>query len=315
MSRPNTTASECLFVLAALPSCILSISLSDMSTKLLVADCGQAPYGLAVDAELRRILWVSKAPSRSGRFIECVDIDGSNRVTTRHQGAAFTLPTQLAVDIESEHLYWSDRDGSQVVRSRFDGNDATVLFRTNAMDEQPAGQRRRCVGVALSRTENHIYWIQKERSARGIGRIVRAELEPPAAANAGSRSDPEVVLSDLPEPLCLTWDGVNGFIYWTDRGRWPSENTLNRARYVGGRFVDLEILLGGLREGTLIALDVCHGRAFLSDPSGSVRVMDVDRPGESRVIFSGSNPLSGIAYVSPLKGSNPQSDLQRSHLY
>jgi hypothetical protein len=305
MSARSSDSSQSLLVLAGFPSRIVSISLSDMSTRLVVPNCGFMPYALAIDEQRGRILWASKGSIKGSGFIEYVNADGKNRTTIIHQGTAFRLPSQMLIDTNSEYLYWADGDGARVMRSRFDGTEVTHLFQP-AIDQGAIYARQRCVGIAIDQAGGYIYWIQKDRSAGSIGRITRARLDLPDDMDTRCRADVEILLSGLPDPLCLTWDGRGGFIYWTDRAQWPSENSLNRARLVNDRFIEVEILLTGLREGTLLALDGCHGRIFLCDPSGSIRMMNVDRPGESEVIFCGDFALSGIAYVPSAEAFGPR---------
>jgi DNA-binding beta-propeller fold protein YncE len=283
-------ASDSLLLLVAHPSRIVSISLSDMSLTLLVSDCGPTPSGITFDAKQRQVFWTNADRSRNDGFIERVDIDGSNRVEVVPCGNKST-PKQIVADGEQGYLYWADCESMRVLRSRLDGTQITVLIQFGEADEY-------CVGIAVDCGNGHIYWTQKSSPPNSIGgRIFRTSLDLPAGVTPENRSDIEAVLADLPEPVYLQWEENNGFLYWTDCTFSPSGNTLNRAKYVDGRLVEPEILLSGLGKGIALALDVSHGRAFVSDLGGSVRVMKLDRPGESEVIFSGHGPLMGIVYV------------------
>ena len=51
------------------------------------------------------------------------------------------------------------------------------------------------------------------------------------------------------------------------------------------------------QEGIGLAIDRMHKRAFLGDLGGSVRMIALDHPVKESVVFSGHEPLTGIAYV------------------
>jgi hypothetical protein len=298
MSLQTPIVSGQLLLLAAHPPRIISVSLSDLSFKLLVADCGGTPQGIAFDEKHRHVFWTNMGEdqSRNDGFIERINLDGSNRREIVHRGKTFT-PMQVVTDPQQGYLYWAEREGMRVMRSRLDGRDITALVQTGETEDHRTDERRHCIGVAVDRTNGHIYWAQKGLPHDSNGCILRAGLDLPAGADPKNRSDLNVILAKLPEPIELGWDSRENFLYWTDRGDHPPSNTLNRARYFCGRLVEPEILLSGLNKNIRLALDVPHGRAFVSDLGGSVRTMKPERPGESDVIFSGQGPLAGIVYV------------------
>ena len=111
------------------------------------------------------------------------------------------------------------------------------------------------------------------------------------------RTDTEVLFESLPEPIDLEWDGATGTLFWTDRGKPPKGNTLNRARILDGKPVDHEILLSGLKEAIGLALDGKGRRIFVSDLAGDLWVVSLDHPGEAKVIYRNQTPLTGIAYI------------------
>lgn len=51
----------------------------------------------------------------------------------------------------------------------------------------------------------------------------------PQGQTASNRSDIQLILSGLPEPIDLEIDSENQILYWTDRGEYPLGNTLNCA--------------------------------------------------------------------------------------
>src|SRR5262249_47421060 len=148
-----------------------------------------------------------------------------------------------------------------------------------------------------------IYWTQKGQDDAGCGRIFRASIEIPKGQRPSRRTDVELVLADLPEPIDLELDLANRFLYWTDRGDPPRGNTVNRiapGAFDGrdakeGRVVP-EIVFGHLMEGIGIALDVPGDRLFATDLGGSVYTSSLDGS-EKRSLLQAQGNLAGIAYV------------------
>lgn len=298
-SPPNDAGSRLLLLLARPPQ-LLALSLSDGSVETLVADCGGTPDGIAVDAARGYIYWTNMGDDfgRNDGYVERIALDGSGRTVLVEPGRTFT-PKQLIVDTEDDFLYWCDREGMRVMRSRTDGSDVTVLVQTGSSAADRADAARHCVGIAIDKAGGYLYWTQKGGDNAGVGRILRAGLRLSGEVDPARRADVEVLFSHLPEPIDLEWDAAENYLYWTDRGDPPLGNTLNRARLRSGTIGEREILLSNLHEGIGLALDRQRGRAFVSDLAGEVRCVDLQAPGRSDVIFAGRGPLTGIALQRP----------------
>jgi hypothetical protein len=158
-------------------------------------------------------------------------------------------------------------------------------------------QTKWCVGIAVDGQAGQIYWTQKGSDNAGVGRIFRAGIEIPAGQTAANRSDVEVWLDRLPEPIDLEIDHGKRMLYWTDRGDPPKGNTVNRASLdaPAGK-ARPEIVFTHLMEGIGLALDVPGERMFFTDLGGSVYVAGLDGSQGHPILFAQGN-LTGIAYA------------------
>lgn len=293
----NTKTSDRLLLLETRPPRMLSVSLDGRDVVELVGNCGGTPDGLAIDYKNRHIYWTNMGMDWSANdgFIERVDFDGKNRTVIIPEGATFT-PKQIQIDADAGLLYWCDREGMRVMRSRTDGSDITVLVETGSTEADRKDERLHCVGIAIDPRAGRLYWTQKGPPNAGKGRIFSAPLDIPAGMSPRHRSDITLLFDTLPEPIDLEWDARSSLLYWTDRGDPPRGNTLNRCRIVNAVAQTPEILLSGLDEGIGLALDEASGEAYVSDLGGFVRVASLNRAGEPRLLLSGRGALTGIAF-------------------
>jgi hypothetical protein len=186
----------------------------------------------------------------------------------------------------------------RVMRANLDGSEIETLVETGRGDADRADATKWCVGIAVDPTRGQVYWTQKGPDDAGMGRILRAGVDLPDGHSAGTRTDIEVLLDGLPEPIDLELDVANRVFYWTDRGDPPRGNTVNRAAMDAppepGR--TSEILVTHLMEGIGIALDLKGDRMFLTDLGGSVYSAGLDGSDKQILLYVQGN-LSGIAYV------------------
>jgi hypothetical protein len=296
----SAATSDRLLMLEAIPPRLLSVSLDGNSLDVLIDNLSGTPDGIAIDHVNRHVYWTNMGEdwSENDGFIERVDFDGSNRKVVIPKGATFT-PKQMQVDAKAGFLYWCDREGMRVMRSRIDGSDITVLVQTGSTEAERTDERRHCVGIAIDRAGGRIFWTQKGPPKGGKGRILSAPLELPEGMSPASRPDISVLFDSLPEPIDLEWDDESNTLYWTDRGAPPQGNTLNRCRFVGEKPETPEILLSDLQEGIGLALDNAHERAFVTDLGGNLRIAALSGASRPRVIRSGMGPLTGIALLRP----------------
>ncbi|MGV9677087.1 hypothetical protein ACWDSJ_17565 [Nocardia sp. NPDC003482] len=281
-----------------------AISLDGTEIRTLVDGLDAVPDGIAVDHHRGHIYWTSMgapdeapAPGREPPFfrhngmIERVDLDGGNRVTIVAPGA-FTTGKQLTADFQAGQLFWCDREGMQVLTCDLDGGDLRALVVTGEGTEDAQVVRNWPVGIAVDTDRRLLYWTQKGAAKAGDGRIFRAPLDLPPGMPANARTDIEVLWQDLPEPIDLELRDDGDTLVWTDRGKEPTGNTLNRAP-VRPEPGSVRILSSGYREAIGVAA-VSESRFYVGDLSGSIRLVDLDE-GIDTVIARTGGALTGLA--------------------
>ena len=180
----------------------------------------------------------------------------------------------------------------RIMRANIDGSNIETLVETAQGDAARKDATNWCVGIALDIEGGKVYWTQK--GSGGNGRIFRANLEIPKGENALHRSDIELLFADLPEPIDMDLDLAHRVMYWTDRGDPPRGNTVSRAPMdPGGK---QEILVGGLKEGIGIALDLNGGRMYYTDLAGNVYSARLDGS-DSKTLLTGQGSLTGITWI------------------
>src|ERR1700760_1275892 len=126
---------------------VLSANPDGSDLKTLVSEGRKLPDGMAVDVQAGHLYWTNMGnPKANDGTIFRSDLDGGNLTTIIAPGATFT-PKQLQIDKTNGKLYWSDREGMRVMRSKLDGSDIETLVDTSQGDSRPgADPRKWCVG-------------------------------------------------------------------------------------------------------------------------------------------------------------------------
>jgi hypothetical protein len=296
MQLPNKK--DRLVLLVGQPAQILTLGTDGKDVQILLDRVGGTPDGVAVDLIGGYIYWTDMGENYGDNdgYIERIRLDGSDREVIVAKGETFT-PKQMALDKKNDLMYWCDREGMRIMRARMDGREITVLVQTGFGDEDRKDETRHCVGIDIDSVNGHIYWTQKGPPNGGQGRIFRAGIEIPEGESSAERSDIELLLQGLPEPIDLEIDHHGACLYWTDRGGSPSGNTLNRARMTTTGLTDHQVLSGGLHEGIGLALALKRGYIFTTDLGGFVRRFDGTAFDSSEVIYIAKGQLTGIAYA------------------
>lgn len=252
---------------------------SDLRT--LVSHIGTHPDGIAVDASHGHIYYTSMGASASAMdgFISRVDLDGINAVTVVPPGVVRT-PKQCTIEPTSRTLYWCDREGMRVWRAKLDadparmGRGVQMLYQAYAEGEEEEAarrdQRKHCVGIAVDAKRGKILWTQKGPSKGGQGRLFCAGIEIPKGEGPSARSDVELVLDHLPEPIDLEVDAEAQMLYKTDRGAEPRGNTVSRVHLSKEGEIVEEILVEHLHEAIGVSLDKREKLMYFTDLGGSI---------------------------------------------
>src|SRR5271155_1869855 len=285
-----------LFVLDLSGGRIFSLNPDGSDQKTLVTGC-RLPDSLAVDSTAGCLYWTNMGvPHRSDGSIERADFDGGNRRVIIPEGGTFT-PKQLHLEKKSGKLYWSDREGMRVMRANLDGSQVETLIQTGEGESDRHDPSNWCVGITVDPIRGQMYWTQKVADDSEHGRIFRADIDMPRGRTAANRLDVEVLFEGLPEPIDLELDLEHRVLYWTDRGDPPRGNTVSRTPLDGHH--NQHIVVGHLRDGIGLALDVRGDRMFITDLAGSIYCARLNGS-EKRPIAMAQGNLSGIAYAEKL---------------
>jgi len=290
-----------LLVLDVKNSSILSFDTEGKDLKTVIDKVG-FPDGIAIDPINKHIYWTNMGSYHEGEHfpkndgtIERISFDGSDHTTVIPKGATFT-PKQLQLDLKNGFIYWSDREGMRVMRAKLDGTDITTLIQTGEGEEDQKDETRHCVGVAIDTVNEYIYWTQKGPANGGKGRIFRAGLTIPSTSYPLDRNDIELLFDNLPEPIDLEIDHLNGNLYWTDRGDGPNGNTLNRVSIRNKNIGKHEILSFGLKEGIGLSVDAENDTVYFTDLMGHIYKTTLDGF-DRRDLYSGDRFFTGVVYV------------------
>jgi DNA-binding beta-propeller fold protein YncE len=287
-----------LFFLDALGGRVLTVAPDGNKSSAVVQNQRATPDGVAVDVAGGRIYWTNMGvPTGDDGTILSTKLDGSDLKTVVPSGGTFT-PKQLTLDAANGLLYWSDREGMRVMRSKLDGSSIETLVTIAQGDSARTVDSNWAVGIGLDVAGGYVYWTQKGADNAGQGSLRRAPIALSSGEASDKRSDIEILFQSLPEPIDLALDLQDRKVYWTDRG----DNTVSRASMdlpagsTAATRTDREKLVSGLNEAIGITLDLRHGNVYYTDLGGLVGTCKLDGSGQKTVV-SGQGSLTGITYV------------------
>lgn len=288
---------------------ILSSNTDGSDLRELVAGLKYMPDGIVADPEKGHLYWTNMGASMSnpddGSIQRCDLADGGNVTTIVPTGILHT-PKQitLARPVNGKaSLYWCDREGMRVMRCDLDGGNVEVLVQTGAGQEDRADKAKWCVGITVDVRSETMYWTQKGPSKGNQGRIFRAPAYLPEGQHANSRSDIELLVEGLPEPIDLHIDVNANTLYWTDRGDPPYGNSvnsmvLNSVKDAQGKSsFQRRMLTSKLHEAIGLAVDEVNNVMYFTDLCGGIYSANVDGSGR-KTLHADLGDCTGIAFVS-----------------
>ena len=305
MTKLNYSKADSLYVLQNLPGAIIALDPDNGEVQKVISVPNSAPDGVQVDIPSNSIYWTNMGAASPASFevfpnpdgaIERCDLDGRNFKVLTKKGA-FVTPKQMQLDAANGLIYFCDREGMGIYRCRTDGSALTPLLRTGQWPNDTDDVFRHCVGIALDVANGYLYWTQKGPPDGGRGRIFRMGIHLPSNATPQTRTDVQLLIDNLPEPVDLEIDHDRRQLYWTDRGADASGgNTLNRADITAIGLANPHVLASGLKEAIRITLDLKRRRAFVADLSGAVRTVPMDG-GSFKTIYQCAGPATGVTFV------------------
>ena len=192
--------------------------------------------------------------------------DASSRVAIDY---SFGNPTDVALDITNNKIYWTENTRKKIQRADFDG--------TNVEDLVTGNDAGAPVAIKLDLTGGKMYWIPDATSS-----IRRANLD---------GSDIEYVITTGGYPVRFVLDLANSKMYWTDTLGYK----IHRANLDG---TDMEDHIQGLISPQGIALDRIRNTIYwVQDGTNANAIYRADLNGSNiqAVITSGLDEPFGLA--------------------
>ncbi|KAF2138383.1 uncharacterized protein K452DRAFT_234539 [Aplosporella prunicola CBS 121167] len=277
---------------------VLELSADGKITRVL-AERQSLPDGIDISPEGDRIFWTCMGdPGVNDGAVYSAKPDGSDVKEIVPRGAVNT-PKQLVVDPVNRKLYFCDREGMRVFRCGFDGSELENIVKNGDWEKDDEDVFKWCVGISVAPQMGKFFWTQKGPSKGNKGRIFSAGIAMPAGQTAETRSDIEVVVDALPEPIDLELDEKSLTLYWTDRGELPSGNTLNKVALTaeGKAAGKHAILAKNFNEAIGLKIDHANGHIYVADLGGSVYRCKMDGSEKTRLFLDDERAITGVALL------------------
>ena len=150
---------------------------------------------------------------REGATIWRSATDGSG-LTAMVSGHGFQQLVGVAVDPVGDHVYFTDRNGRRVLRMDRElpvGETADSRTDVETLFEAAAGAMP--IDLSLDLDAQQLYLTDRQ-----LGTVQRMGMELPQGQDAGNRTDVEVVLDGLTEPIGVAVDAAGDQLYVTELG-------------------------------------------------------------------------------------------------
>jgi DNA-binding beta-propeller fold protein YncE len=285
-----------LWVLGQARGKVFTLGPNGENPKDIVTGLRSGIDGIAVDKAGGYIYISSMFPGT----IKRVKLDGTG-LTTIVPSGVFQVGKQLILVTEGgvKKLYWADREGQKIMRANVDGSGVEIVVDTSRI-ACTGSYCKQAVGVAVDTKNGWVYWTQKGNGS-GNGSIRRAPTTFQAGQTASTRSDIQIVLNKLPQPIDLKLIDGHG-LYWTERSGPDGGNAVFRIALSSdtlagkAQFSTKSQLVTGLGEAIGITADIGSGKIWFTDLGGKVYSANLDGTGK-KTIASGQGGLTGIDYA------------------
>lgn len=293
-----------IFLLEVLPEGrIIEFDPQTGTNRILIDHLHSHPDGLCLDKERKCLFYSTMGQVKEENSLEFFQADGTlNKLSfdgTIHEKLVghglFVTGKQTIFDADTQNLYWCDREGMRIFRHNLLTRSTDVLVQSGLFPRDCRDYTRHCVGIALDKLHNHLYWTQKGPPKGGQGKILRIPLTSHAPQSPESRKDIITLFDNLPEPIDLEIDTKNRILYWTNRGDSnKGGNSLNCAQIEGDQLKNHKILATGLEEGIGLAIDFEQSLIYLTDLGGNLWRYEIKNGGSLKKLAQ-FGPLTGIA--------------------
>ncbi len=211
----------------------------------LIAD----PRALAIDP------LNGKAYYSSGGTLQRVNFDGSSQLSLGASGGS--VPTDIALDVTGNKMYWSSNASASIQRSALDGSGATSLVSQTLLNSlvgvDPLVRADDVSGIALDLTGGRVYWAN--------GRHLNSMPSSGVVSAGDAVHQFELSGSGVITKIKLDLD--NSLVYWTNN----TGSVVQRAGLTGAGQTTL--VSRGFGRPAGLAIDLSGGKLYFGDTLGT----------------------------------------------
>ncbi len=207
------------------------------------------PRALAIDAQGGRAYY------SSGSALQRVNFDGSGQDPLGPSGGS--VPTDIALDVPGDKMYWSSNASASIQRSALDGSGATSLVSQALLNSlvgvDPLVRADDVSGIALDLAGGRLYWAN--------GRHLNSMPLSGVATAADAVHQFELSGTGVITKIKLDLD--NSLVYWTNN----TGSVVQRAGLTGAGQTTL--VSRGFGRPAGLAVDLSGGKLYFGDTLGT----------------------------------------------
>lgn len=246
----------------------------------IIPDAGHGLWDVEVAGD--KVYWSSDT---SAYLIQRANLDGTGaEVILADPHGNFDIPTALAIDLEQQKIYWTERGGvsevnGRILRADLNGSNIEVLLTTQEWVDRPQG-------IALDHLRGKFYWVN-----RLAGAVWRANLD-------GSNPQRPWLGN---EALAISIDEAAAYMYFTGINK-TGDYGIYRATLDGSNETRLVPLTAGVND--VKDLELCCFETYAATespsstalicPAGNAPTLEEQGAGVIVRIMDGNCPVAGI---------------------